>query len=452
MQLFGQLLVNELPAQEPIRLLLVVGAIVATPALFSQFQHVVDRLFYGGWYDYRSVVSDISRRLSSVPDRHTLEALLLGHTADVLWVHTAALLLPESHSKERLVGQVQGMLETDVSLLTLNINGDLGRYLRTLHRPIEAPRLRQNMVYQGLDPTEASLLQSEAIRWWVPIVSEDGLVGLLLLGARLGNERFDADDLRILGTLADQAGLAIRNILLVEELQLHIMEIENSHHILEQMHEQLLIGREAERKRLAREIHDNPVHCLIAFRYRLRECAAQTDDDDLRTSLEQLREEISVLLDELRGLCRQLRPPLLDAFGLASAIRAYGNELAERSGLSIHSEIDEEEDWQLPEEIAVSLFRVHQEALLNIIKHAHAKRVTVRLFRDKTWITLEVKDDGVGFTIPDSLEKLAAAGHFGLLGIRERIELLSGTFELTSQVNLGTTLHAQVPQNRKRRK
>jgi len=289
------------------------------------------------------------------------------------------------------------------------------------------------------------LLNNKAIRWWVPMVGDDRLIGLLLLGTRLGDEQFDVDDLQILSTLGDQAALAIKNILLVEELRSQLKETESSHRILEQMHRQLLIGREEERKRLSRDLHDGPVQQLIAFRYQLHECMAQISGPDLNRTLNELRDDTSALLDELRSLCSKLRPPVLDSFGLASAIRAHSEEISCRHGPKIQLMLDDDRDWQLPEEVAVSLFRVHQEALSNVIRHANASQIVIRLYRAGSKVTIEIQDDGSGFVVPDSMDLFAAEGHFGLLGIRERIELLKGEFELASQSGDSTMLRVRVP-------
>jgi len=423
-------------------LLLIMGSLVTVP-LHDLIQRGVDRLFYGGWYDYRSVISDISRSLAGTLDRRVLEELLLERVAGTLWVRGAALLLPEARSGARLVGRQVGTLGP--SLVSLEIGGPVTRQLCQASRPVETSWLQQRVDRDNLGPSEDALLNSGAVRWWIPIASGDRLRGLLLLGARRGGEVFSADDLQILHTLSDQAALAIENILLVEKLQLQLKQIENSRQVLAKMHQRLLIGREDERKRLARELHDSPVQKLIALRYQLGECMAQLDDPDLRRALDESRDEAGSLVDELRGLCRDLRPPLLDAFGLASAIQSYGEELGERYGLKVKLALEDDGDWQLSEGVSVTLFRICQEALSNVVRHADADQVAIGLHRTGSMVALQIQDDGVGFTTSSSMDHLATEGHFGLLGIRERIELLEGKFELESRPGAGTKLQVQVP-------
>jgi signal transduction histidine kinase len=408
-------------------------------------QRRVDQLFYGGWYDYRSVVSDVSHRLSGTLDRRTLSRLLLEQATERLRVRSAALLLPLSSKPIQLQVESSDHLELPTTSLPLALESALTRRLYQVGAPVQTAQLRQEINAFALSPAEKDLLNVDAIRWWVPIAGQKNLNGLLLLGARVGGESFDPDDLHILETLSNQAALAVRNILLVEELRAHLDQLEEHRQTLTKMHQQLLNAREAERKYLARELHDSPIQKLIALRYQLSECVAQVGPETAHT-LSALREETGALVNELRRLCRKLRPPLLDAFGLASAIRAHGEEKGQQHAITVEFTVDEEsESWPLSEEATVSLFRIYQEALTNVIKHAHAQHVTVQLTRDDSIIRLEVQDDGRGFEHPGSLNRLADAGHFGLLGIQERVELLGGTFTLTSKKGEGTTLRARVP-------
>ncbi len=424
-------------------LLLVVAGLAGLP-FRNLIQRAVDRAFYGGWYDYRSVVSDISHSLAGTLERRELE-LILERAIRILWVRGAALLLPEPQSVYRLRGRRYGDFPVDPSLLTLDTEGVLGRRLSALHWPVETIQLRQQMASEHLEPASSALLAHQAIRWWLPMVSGEGLVGLLLLGARLGDERFDVDDLQILRTLGDQAALAIKNILLIERLRFQFEEIERNHLILEQMHQKLLRSHEKERKHLARYLHGGPIQQLIAFRYQLRECAARIGDPKMQAALDGLREEAGALLDELRGLCAELRPSLLDLFGLAAAIRAHSEGIGHRHGLEIQAMLDEDKDHQLPEETAMSLFRIYQEALSNVTRHADASQVMIRLAVTDSQAVLQIQDNGKGFTVPDPVTLFAADGHFGLLGIHEWVELLKGKFELFSQLGAGTRLCVRVP-------
>ncbi len=428
-------------------LLLAVTGLSLIP-LHRVIQRRVDRLFYGGWYDYRSVVSDVSHRLSGTLDRRTLSRLLLEQVTERLGVRGAVLLLPTSPERTGLEVESAYHLDLPPVALHLALDGALARPLHRVGAPVQTAQLLQEVTALELSPAEKALLDVEAIRWWVPITGKEQLNGLLLLGARVGGESFDTDDLRILETLSNQVALAVRNILLVERLRAQLVQLEEHRQTLSKMHQQLLNAREAERKHLARELHDSPIQKLIALRYQLGECAVQVGPETAHT-LSALREETGTLVNELRRLCRKLRPPLLDAFGLASAIHAHGQEQEQHHAITVDFIVDEDsESWPLSEEATVSLFRIYQEAMTNVIKHASAQRVAVRLTRDDGSVHLIIEDDGVGFERSDSLNRLADAGHFGLLGIQERVELLGGTFTLRTEKDRGTTLQARLPLKR----
>jgi signal transduction histidine kinase len=408
-------------------------------------QRRVDQLFYGGWYDYRSVVSDVSHRLSGALDRQTLGRLLLDQVTERLWVRSAALWLPNSPEQKQLAVESANHLDLPSASLHLELENALARHLYHVNAPIQASQLRQDAAGLELSPPERALLGAPMVRWWVPITGKDTLNGLLLLGARVGGEGFDPDDLHILKTLSNQVALAIDNVLLVERLRIRLAQLQEHRQTLSKMHQQLLNAREAERKYLARELHDSPIQKLIALRYQLGTCAAQVDPEMAHT-LGELREETGALVNELRRLCRELRPPLLDAFGLASAIRAHGEEQEQKHPITVSFTVDEDsESWPLSEEATVSLFRIYQEAMTNVIKHARAQHVTVRLIRTEGAVQLEIQDDGRGFEHAGSLNRLADEGHFGLLGMQERVELLNGEFVLDSGKGKGTTLRARVP-------
>lgn len=424
--------------------LLIITSVAAIP-LRDRFKRIVDQVFYGGWYDYESLVSDVSRYLTGRLDRSALEDSLLRYVGDALRVRGAALLLPDVCNPSQVVGQQYGESFVDLALLSVAIDGALGRYLVKINRPIEVYRLQRDVVRRNLRSSEQKLVDNTAFRWWSPIVSDGKLLGLLLLGPRVGHERFALDDLKILETLSHQIAVAVKNVLMVEELRLQKETVETSHRILGQMHQQLLIVREEERKRLAWELHDSPVQKLISLRYQLGEYLAQIESCDVRLGLDRTREEMSELVNELRCICRELRPPLLDAFGLASAIQAYTEEMGGQHRLEVRLQLEDDTDWELQEHRAVFLLRIHQEALSNIIKHADASLVMVRMYRDGANVDLEIQDDGVGFVVPDAMEQLVVEGHFGLLGIRERVELLEGEFELTSRPGKGTRLRVRIP-------
>jgi signal transduction histidine kinase len=402
--------------------------------LKERIQGLVDRAFYGGWYDYRRVINGASRGLSQALNATQLVEVLVNEVNATMQLKGVALFLAESDGSLTLRGSV-GFKE-EITSAQVRGDGPLARFLRSNAEPIETSQLRQTLE-DDLSVEERALLAGNEVRLWLPLVSKEELHGVLLLGARLADEVFDAEDHRILGTLAQQAALAAENVRLVEELRRRLAETEEAH-------QRLLRGREEERKRLAREVHDRAIQDLIRLSHQLGTCQGLLKGSPLSGQLEGTRGEMLRLLDELRRICTHLRPPTLDIFGLDAAIRSHVDAFSTQWTGAI--DLDLARDGKdLPEEAAISLFRLCQEALANVARHAEATRVQIRLSLSPDEVELSIQDDGQGFVVPSRLGLLAKEGHFGLLGMKEQTELVGGRLQVISQPGEGTEVKAQVP-------
>ncbi len=204
-------------------------------------------------------------------------------------------------------------------------------------------------------------------------------------------------------------------------------------------------SREDERKRLARELHDGPLQTLYALRMNL----ALVDQ-----SPRQHDATVGEVASELRGLTDTLRSPLLSGYGLGEALRTLAERHRETSGTTVDLTIDpdlfsDEDPDAIPEQQTTALFRMTQEALSNVARHSQATRVRVVLRREDVegakGVSLIIEDDGSGFDLPRRLEDLAETGHYGLLGQRERAEILGGELLIWSVPGQGTRLTVWVP-------
>jgi signal transduction histidine kinase len=201
---------------------------------------------------------------------------------------------------------------------------------------------------------------------------------------------------------------------------------------LAQSRHYLTKGREKERERLAREIHDGPVQDLHGLHMQLK---ALTDpSDDMR----EMGDELMRVTGELRALSADLHPPALQRFGLAAALRSHVDRLRDRHP-DLRLDTDLPDDCgPLSEARALALFRVAQEALNNAVQHGHADRVRLRLRCPDDTIELVIRDDGDGFSPPSDWHALAEEDHYGLLGMRERAEAIDATFDIDSAPGDGT--------------
>jgi two-component system sensor histidine kinase DegS len=203
-------------------------------------------------------------------------------------------------------------------------------------------------------------------------------------------------------------------------------------------------AQEAERNRLAREVHDGPAQALSngIFQVEVIERLLDRDERLARQELKSLRDTMTRELRAVRAYLSQLRPPLLSDLGLGGAVQEAADQIGSVIGVPVGVEVDAEIDG-LPEAIEVVILRVIQEALQNVRKHASPRNVGVRAVRDgKTWL-VEVRDDGVGFD-PD---RAPASGRrsFGLQFMRERAELIGARFEVRSRPELGTVVRMVIP-------
>jgi signal transduction histidine kinase len=199
--------------------------------------------------------------------------------------------------------------------------------------------------------------------------------------------------------------------------------------------QQLVRASEEERARLAGDVHDDSVQAMTAVGMRLETLKRRLDDNDRVLEVDQLQTTVSDAVSRLRRLLFELRPPALDQHGVAAALR----ELLDR--LDVRCRLDASGFEEPPDELRTILYRVAQESLANVRKHAAASSVTVALESDPTGWRVRVTDDGVGFTPDDRSDPT----HMGLASMRERAEMGAGTCSVTSSPGAGTTVEVFLP-------
>jgi signal transduction histidine kinase len=198
-------------------------------------------------------------------------------------------------------------------------------------------------------------------------------------------------------------------------------------------------AQELERRRLARELHDETGQALTSILLGLKPLEEALADHPARDALAELREHVVSALQDVRRLAVELRPAVLDDYGLVPALERLTESFAEPTGMRVdfHSALGE---TRLPGEVETALYRVVQESLTNIVKHANARRVSVSVARRDSMVAAVIEDDGAGF----DLRKVGDDG-IGLLGMRERLALIDGRLEIESRPGAGTTIVAEVP-------
>jgi two-component system sensor histidine kinase UhpB len=215
--------------------------------------------------------------------------------------------------------------------------------------------------------------------------------------------------------------------------------------LLQKMSEQVLAAQEDERKRIARELHDETAQALTTLLIRLKILEKARTANDMRGQIDELRELTAQTLEAVRKLAVELRPATLDDLGLLAALEAYTESWRTRMPVSVSFQADGfgDRDNRLPPQIELVLYRVVQEALTNVAKHASAGQVRVELSRRPDEVIAVVDDDGSGFNVEDMMRSRERG--LGLFGMQERLALVRGQLVIDSAPARGTRIHAWVP-------
>jgi two-component system sensor histidine kinase UhpB len=202
-------------------------------------------------------------------------------------------------------------------------------------------------------------------------------------------------------------------------------------------------AQEEERSRLARELHDDTIQAVIALKQRVQLAQKLVSDPQGRQSLQELETLAEQTVENLRRLTRALRPIYLEDLGLVTALEMLAREVNQNSELTVDFQKTGGER-RLPREVELSLYRIAQEALSNVVKHSQATRAELKITFTPTEVQIEVHDNGIGFNVPASPTEFAPNGHFGLLGIHERADLIGAKLEVISRPGEGTQLKVRV--------
>ena len=226
----------------------------------------------------------------------------------------------------------------------------------------------------------------------------------------------------------------VENITEQKRIELEMAELNN----------RLQASMELERLRLAQELHDSPMQSLYSAIYRMEELRGNADDK-LKEALGDVKQHIQNVLQDLRATAKELRPPTIFNFGLENAIRSHANDVVEKHpNLNIHLSLAHDRQM-LPEKVRLALFRIFQQSLANVIRHARATEVRVRFSFDAEEANLEIQDNGKGFEVPSNWIDFVRQGHYGLAGAAERANALGGTFKVQSKPGHSTTIRVTIP-------
>jgi signal transduction histidine kinase len=369
------------------------------------------------WSRQLQSLNEVGNALATETDLERLLDLIVRRLRELLGVRVVALALPSGSDELRFaaVAGADDLLGTTIS----RAGSKSGAVLE---------RRRSERVDSVIDDPEVNreVTRRAAARTgiWVPMVARDQVIGVLEIHDKEGPDaRFSDDDVRLAETFAARAAVAV----------------ELSQRVARQAVRRVVQAQEEERARLARELHDETGQALTSILLGLKPLEETLAGRPGATALVELRDLVVNALQNVRRLAVELRPAVLDDFGLVPALERLADSFREQTDIRIdfHSALG---DLRLPSELETTLYRVVQESLTNIVKHANAHNVSVSIARRGSTVAAVVEDDGAGFD-----RRVVHEGGIGLLGMRERLALLDGRLEIESRPGRGTTIVAEVP-------
>jgi signal transduction histidine kinase len=288
-------------------------------------------------------------------------------------------------------------------------------------------RRRPERVDSLADDPEVDLTMPEQLDaragLFVPLVAGGRAIGVIAAHDKEGDDpRFDEGDLRVAENFATRAAVAV----------------DLSARAAGDALRRVVEAQELERRRLARELHDQTGQELTSVLLGLKSVEEARGDEERAAALAAVREQVVQTLHDVRRLAVELRPKALDDFGLVPALERLRDTFAEQTGMQV--ELVSQLRGRLPPDVETALYRIVQEALTNVVKHARAGAVSIVLARAGGSVTALIEDDGRGFEA-DERER----GGLGLLGMGERLALLDGMLKVESRPGAGTTIVAEVP-------
>ncbi len=372
-------------------------------------------------------MTEIARAIGGETNLERILETVVKRARALVDARRLVLLLREGN--ELVLAEAAGELDHDVVGLRVPLEGSLtGQVLRSRR----TERVHDISSRLGAESPEDFFGTDVDTGLFVPMVNRGQGVGVLMAADRItGDGDFTEEDEDLLGAFATSAATAVATARSVAEDRLR----------------HSIASAEQERSRWARELHDDTLQGLGARRVLLSSAIQKGDPEGLEVAAREVVELLGEEIDKLRALISELRPPVLDQIGLAAAIDDLAKRMSITEGLHVEQDVSlaleaGEAENRLDPELESAIYRVVQEALTNVAKHARAEHVQLRVAEVEERLEIAVIDDGVGFD-PD-----AETDGFGLIGMRERASIVGGTLEVSSSPGAGAELRTVVPVTR----
>jgi signal transduction histidine kinase len=369
------------------------------------------------WLRQLETLNEIGAALASEVELEPLLALVARRTQELVGAQRVLIALPDAGGTVRVsaASDADDLIGSELQLSPAKVRRALEHgHTERIDRVIDDPEVDQRIARE--------LAVTSAI--YLPLLVRGKPFGVVVAHNKLGSEpRFDEGDVRLAESLVSRAAVAV----------------DLSERVSSDALRRAVEAQELERARLARELHDETGQALASILLGLGHLEEAVETDEAKRAAADLRELVVTTLQNVRRLAVELRPSALDDFGLVPAVERLASTVAEQSGTVVDVEA-QLGDARLPAEAETALYRIVQEALTNVVKHASARRVSITLVQKGAAAVVVVEDDGGGFD-PGATRP----GALGLVGMRERVALVGGRLTVESSPGVGTTLVAEVP-------
>jgi len=392
-------------------------------------------------HHYLYALNLISGAVSALWDLDTILNMSLGIALEIVNGESGGILLLDSRGRNLSYRVHRGLSPKYAERVRVKVGeGIVGMVARN-----GEPVLMED-VSQDPRAVYRDLVSAEGLKGFasVPLKTKDRVVGVMNVASHMPG-RFTEDDLFLLNSIGFQIGTAVEQSRLYDRLA----KARERYRVLLR---HSLTAQEEERKRIARELHDDTSQALTSLALSLQAIIgmAEMKGIDHRELLDRLRKTHANAVqagNEIVQLMKELRPTLLDELGMATAIRRYAKDMLDPQGISVTTEFSGT-DQRFRPEVEVTLFRIAQGVIGNILEHSGASHAVVKLECDSRQCTLRVQDDGKGFEV-DKLTRVDQSGRgAGLFTMKERVKLVGGHCRVSSHVGKGTTVTVKVPSGR----
>ncbi len=406
------------------------------PAVQASFRTITERKMLEReqtqWLWEQETLSDIDRKLVGVVDLNKIFAAILQHTLNLTRAHFGGVLLFNEPNVQWI----------SICGNTLQHSGEMFSPSKTLHDILnnEEPLIIHNSSTNTQYPfSQLSIIEEEKLisTVWLPLIVEGKHRGMLVVGYRQYHD-FAEREMQLLISLAEKHSIAMINAQLYTDLIQREKELE------------ILLGarvqaQEDERRRIAREIHDGLSQMLTAIKFNLEILEDTiTAGKDERERIDNVKNLLDSVMKEAREISYNLMPSVLIEFGLAPALQLLSEQFANRTNVKVQFQAHGVTN-RLDPNMEIGLYRIAQESLNNISKHAEATEVNLQIINHSNGIRLVIEDNGKGIVTPPNLIRATGKGGMGLPGMRERASSFGGIFTIDSTPNNGTLITVEVP-------